>query len=520
MSVGNSAIFKYIKFRSLLDRIKNKIQFKEKLVLSYSPSVLTNRLLQVINTELMERFNGLEDLSKDYPFDRDININGIKILPDSSVRIDGYLRIKCFTKFIMFWLLSFVYVYGYGKNKSKEKVCLMYGIPQSAYMNENENEFSDYCEAVQIDSIVQSDHIFVQSSVLPNKVNIGKIHFVRRPLLSAIKNTKIGFDGLLKFFVGHISMLFYFPFVALRYPLLWLLWKDFAEQTTATVLNQKHVLIGVIYTNSNLYNEPLWMTDLKDRDYRTSISLYSLNSHPLITRDSPVDYEPEPCFKLLRADEIFIWLSGYKDMLRRDGLTIMTKVAPPMLWQMPKSAKLSVSRNNQFQITIFAVTPFSDEWLSKKGLDDTYYSYETMKLFIDDIIHVAHDLEINAMCKIDIVHKFKREPSTEHNMSYINHVDRMSSVHQNLHNANYNSSIFDVLSETDVAVVIPFSSVSYVADWCGIPSIFYDPLAILQKDYIKTPLINFVDNRDALYTSIAKLCNNENLLTHSVKSSD
>jgi polysaccharide biosynthesis PFTS motif protein len=87
----------------------------------------------------------------------------------------------------------------------------------------------------------------------------------------------------------------------------------------------------------------------------------------------------------------------------------------------------------------------------------------------------------------------------------------MSSVHQNFHNANYNSSIFDVLSETDVAVVIPFSSVSYVADWRGIPSIFYDPLAILQKDYIKTPLINFIDNRDALYVSIAKLCNNEDL---------
>jgi len=294
-------------------------------------------------------------------------------------------------------------------------------------------------------------------------------------------------------------------------PINCLLWRDFSEHSAVAVLNDSKLINGVIITNSNWGSQYLWMFALQDRQFKTCMALYSLNSQALTYKDDPI-YAPYPVMRYLSVDKIWIWNESYKELLARDGIEAETEVLPPILWFLPTKNKTGES--GSIRICVFDVTPKSKEWiLYNLGIPESYYSTENIKRFLTDIIYAIGKVQTVIDSDVKIILKGKRETHKSDDEEYHRYIRTLLSDNDNIVNTDSDANLFSLIESCDLSVVVPFSSAAYISSYLKKPAIFYDPTGSIVDNDAKEPLIEFINGRDCLADAMLSIIK-QNILTH------
>jgi polysaccharide biosynthesis PFTS motif protein len=248
------------------------------------------------------------------------------------------------------------------------------------------------------------------------------------------------------------------------------------------------------------------MHSLPERRYKTHMAWYSQNSIPFVYREDPIE-EPMPHFRHIRVDETWVWTEGFADYLRRIGVKGEVHVIGPILFYLPSAVK--INSHSPIRVAVFDVTPFNPEVEKKLGLIDNYYKSDTLIQFMQDILLARGAIENKAGIESSILLKHKRNYHPLHDPHYISFIQESCSSELHFQLVPYETNMFSLLSECNLAVVIPYSSPAYVASYLGIPAIYYDPTRELLPTYEENPLISFASGRDELIHTIREILANK-----------
>jgi polysaccharide biosynthesis PFTS motif protein len=126
-------------------------------------------------------------------------------------------------------------------------------------------------------------------------------------------------------------------------------------------------------------------------------------------------------------------------------------------------------------VAVFDIQPHRDSRYQSLGLENNFFTPETMNRFLLDIYTAA---EKN---KVVMVLKRKRNIGKLVNNRYQILIDRLKNS-QNFVTIDSDISAFRLIERTSVVISIPFTSTAIIAKEMGKVSIYYDPTGEIQKD--------------------------------------
>ncbi len=473
---------------------------------NYEKSAISQRIAQVIARRLVHPF--LKDSIKNYPAGRTCFVEPPQMLRCGGLAINTATglpspNIKLFLSSVASFIALWFFVLGLfarslaSKQGGTGPATLVHGVPDADLKAGGSDErFVDFCQNGPLDVLAKANKLIVQAVGPVVATNPQKFVYARFPLLALFSANRLSAKESLGFLKQHFFVFFCYLYLILRNPVACLLWRDISVHAVATAMNRKNLIETNIITNMNWLQQYLWMSDLPNRHFKTYMALYSLNSSAPLFKDDPVA-AVHPGIRHLKADLIWIWDGSYEQVLNRDGVFCETQVVSPILWYLPKATP--AQRNDAVhRLCVFDVSPVTKEALLSWGMLGNYYSAETMKSYLDDVLAAVHEVTRQFGCKVEIVLKHKRAPTSSHDRSYFNYVNELCDSHSHLRLAKEDANLFSLISECDLVVVIPYSSPAYVANYLGVPALYYDPTNEILPINGDTPLIGFIGGRENL----------------------
>ena len=128
-----------------------------------------------------------------------------------------------------------------------------------------------------------------------------------------------------------------------------------------------------------------------------------------------------------------------------------------------------------------------------------------MKSYLDDILTAVCETKKKFECEIEVVLKHKRIRTLAHDDIYFNYVDELCASNGHLRLVDEDINLFTLIAQSDLVIVIPYSSPGYIANYLKIPTIFYDPTnEILTTNEIPSP-IRFASGIEDLVNELKKI---------------
>jgi hypothetical protein len=472
----------YLLVDQVVQLVEAWLSGKPRSICGYKPGAVQSRLAQIVAMNMVDPF--LRQTIQDDPQGR---IQVTDALPHNlhcaDLQIDTktgkvnpgiILFLSSIAKFVALWLLVLGKFLMVRRLVVNGPATLTHGVPEADLLaGGNAGRFENFCRNGELE-IFSAAHVCIVQAVRPIvSKNPDKFVYSRVPLLSLFAAHRMQIADCLRFLRQHGSAFWQYLFLAMRHPIACLLWRDIALHAVAAALDRKGMIAANVITNTNWLQQFLWMTDLPDRRFKTYMTLYSLNSATIMFKDNPL-VAAHPGIRHLRADLIYIWDARYEQALNEDGVHCKTQVVSPVLWYLPEPVpKKRVAPVCRF--CVFDVSPVRTDALRSRGMLGNYYTVEVMKKFLDDILAVAQEAGRLLGCEVEIVIKHKRTPSPTHDRSYFTYVNDLSVAHPNFRLTEEDANLFSLIADSNVAIVIPFSSPAYVANHLGVPAIYYDP---------------------------------------------
>lgn len=502
----------YQALNTLAERIHARLQRTLPEVPIYSRFALSKRttqgvveiLLNPFLRELAARVAAGNDL---LPPERDVlRCGGFRInqstgdihatLPLVIRRVGEFMLLWCYALMVMgSWMLR-------APATSRGAATLVYGVGRENIGNpESSARFLKFCRDGPIEPLVKASRLVVQRVDVPaaHRAEDG-IEFSRFPLLALLLGQRFQAGWLLRLLRHHFSALLQYFFNVLRAPVLCVLGRDYAEHGLAVALNDHSLIENIIITNSNYARQPLWMTNLPGRRYRLHMVWYSVSgSNPLVYKVDPV-VGVFPLAPLLRADEFWYWTPGQAAFYARLGVDGTTHVVGPILWYLPGSAPAASSDGllREYRVAVFDVTPTNPAFAQGYGLAYNYYDGKNVAAFIEDVITAQRAAESALNAKVAVILKNKRTYAGIHDQDYLSLIRALSRPGGSIRLVPPETDMFSLISNSDLTVVIPFSSPAYVASHLGVSAVYHDTTGMLAPTFEASPKIRFSSSRDEL----------------------
>lgn len=471
----------------------------------YKASAINQRVAQAFAVRLCDPFlkmykddDQVEEIFYKNGKARVVCCAGMRInLDTGETALNFKLLIINLAKFAALWFL----VIGYFLRSLTSRGCnndpavLIHGVPDAVLrMNGSTQAFEQFCSNGKLSVLSGAVKNIIQVSRPVSGVNKNKFVYARFPLLTLLSSSCLSCKGLLIFFKQHALSFFCYIRLIIRMPIASLLWRDFAFHATAMVLNRENLIHANIITTTNFGEQYLWMTDLPDRKFQTFMALYSTNITPIVYKEDRLEVF-HPILRHLRVDLTWIWDASFKNVLDRIGINCATQVTDPILWYLP-DVQHTKTKSDSFRICVFDVTPMNKEALDNRGLRGNYWNANTMKSFLGDVLFVTNEAGRTHDVKLDVILKHKRASNPQHDQTYFDYVDELCRENARLQLANEDTNLFALINSCDLVVAIPYASPAYIANYLGIPSVFYDPTNEVLPTNEKLPLVNFSGSKE------------------------
>lgn len=509
----------YLLIDKAIRAVERRLATAKKPACSYEQKAVNRRIAQAVAMHLADPF-----LRKSISGRVEEGADLIDILPKNlscgEMRINTEtgaiapsmkLLLSSVARFVALWLFVLGrFMRSMWNKRSSGPSTLIFGVPDANLrVGGNAQQFEEFCRNGPLEILSKANKCIVQAVGPVEAGNADKFVYARFPLLTLFSTNRLGLMEGLSFITQHLRIFYGFLFSTLKNPIVCLLWRDFAEHAVVTAMNNKKLIEANIITNTNWLQQFLWMNDLSNRHFKTFMALYSLNSSTLKFKDDPLA-AAHPSIRHLRVDVILIWDAFYKKVLRQESIFCSTLVVGPILWYLPKKNRRQ--RNSAIRkLCVFDVSPMTTETLFARGMLGSYYNAQTMKAYLGDILAVADQLTVQFGSRVEIVLKHKRLRTQAHDKSYFDYVRELCESKNYFSLVDEDVNLFELVADSDLVIVIPYSSPGYVANYVGVPALFYDPTGeILVTNEIVAP-IRFAANRANLFREMTEIMMNESI---------
>lgn len=412
-----------------------------------------------------------------------------------------FLEKKAFAAYLLEFAAHWAYVlaaylFGLAGSIDRRQAVLVYGIWPAALKHAGSDAaFLKFCAAGPIRPLTLASRLSIQTSTEIQSTKPNTASYARQPLFD-VHRAGAGrtIAETISFLKSHFRALGVVAEWAWSCPAACLAAKDLAYHALAESLDRRGLIASIVTTTSEYYQQPLWMTHLPGRRFRTHMFWFSTNSRHPVYRDEPVPATmPGMCF--IRCDEHWVWTEGQKRFLTNMGHQARIHVAGPLLCYLPEPPEERPASG--LRVAIFDVTPVDPEWGLLHGYGETYYKTDTASAFLEGAVDSCRKLSEASGQAVEVLLKPKREYTATHDRRYISRVRELEAAGR-LNVAPPASNLFSFIAACDAVVVAPFSSPAYVASSLGVPAIFYDPSGQLIDDFESARGVSFAGERAEL----------------------
>jgi polysaccharide biosynthesis PFTS motif protein len=225
---------------------------------------------------------------------------------------------------------------------------------------------------------------------------------------------------------------------------------------------------------------------------------YSQNTIPLVYASDPIKANI-PNYRHMRIDVSWVWTEAYAAYLRTLSIPGDIHVVGPILWHLPPAHAVSKAVSDDIVFVMFDVTPVRDAVAESIGLFGNYYSAAIMTQFVEETLSVCRELEVLTARRVRLSLKHKRSYNTRlHDPRYIERISRLTASGGGIELISFETNMYSLLANSDLAIVVPYSSPAYVASSSGAPAVYFDPTKTLLPTFDPAPLVTFATGREEL----------------------
>jgi hypothetical protein len=354
----------------------------------------------------------------------------------------------------------------------------------------SDERFVEFCRKGPISTLHAPAMLMVQHGDEMQSGTDSGILYAKRPLYRLMRTSHAGWRRRLgvagRLLIGATEVLVKTPFEPRRALLL----RDRMEAVGVRALVRWGSLGEVMFTNSAATRQATWV---RDGSVRCSMAWYSENSK-WIWQDGNHAAEL-PMYRHLAIGEHWVWTAAHRDWLHQLGHRGPCHVVGPILWYLPRTP-LARSPSNPAWITVFDIVPVSDRRGIEIGFVDNYYSAARCSEFLRRIVAAVESARLATGQDLRIRIKPKRiQPLMA--PEYAAELDALvrSGIMTVMDSAQ---DLFDVVRESSLSVVQPFSSPALVAAHTGARACYFDAGGVLERPADLDPAIFFAQDQAAL----------------------
>lgn len=492
--------------RSLIDQISP--------VFGFSSKDISHRIVQRFISSVLAEFvafsaekSGLENgvfSIGDLKF-RNYAIKKIK--DKYRISLNGLFFIRNFAEYFAFFFTGlavfFLAPVLNGFKLKRKSTTILYGVGADSLDVKNQyKQFVEFCENSKITPLNRAHTLTIHTGLKLTPSSNGYLSFSRHPIHQLIIDNPPTFMEFLTVLGDFLLGLYLFFRASLKSPVLMALSRDIAFLPLVNYLSRINAIESIVYTNSNYDSQPLWFREFLGKTFNVHMVFYSQNTIPHIYSDFPVSV-PIPNNVYLTADTFWVWTQTFENYLKGIGVKGEFKIVGPVLWYLDNPDFHETQKDRQV-ITVFDVTPMTEMHAAKLGLLDNYYNVTNCQKFINQIVSNVEKLNQQFNSKFELLLKHKRSYQDIHDHSYIDLITQL--VHSNkLKLIEHNANLYELIQNSDLVIVIPYSSPALIAEYYKIPVIYFDPSESLSFDKDIWGNFDFIAGEPRLFEKMKKL---------------
>ncbi len=411
-----------------------------------------------------------------------------------------WLVLRSFAEFVahsalIVWnLLAGLVVSG---ERNARPATLLFGIgAESVFHNGSDARFAAFCRDGPVPPLAAADRLIVQFAPAQGSTEPQRIEYRRQPLLALARTWPLSAAQRIGLAVRYLALIAEFALAIARRPIMAILARDWAYAPLVRRLDRAGSIAAVVVTNSAYASQPLWMRARPGRCFRAHMVWYSQNTVPPVFRPDGLRSDL-PNYRHMSVDEHWVWTQGYAKYLRELGVPGAVHVCGPILWYLPEP-QAPAPAAAEIRIVVFDVTPVTDERALDIGLLYNYYSAVNMLRFVEETVAACEELSGVAKKRVRILFKHKRSYNRFHDPRYVNLIRGLSGPAGRIELVPFHANMYTLLRDSDLSIVVPYSSPAYVADHVGRPALFFDPTGELEPAFEPAPHIRFASGRAEL----------------------
>jgi len=233
-----------------------------------------------------------------------------------------------------------------------------------------------------------------------------------------------------------------------------------------------------LFHNSFLYYRPIWTYVAEGKGSRILFYFYSAHTSGTYFYTTYIenfiiknDYLSEHLLRLMSWPHYLVWDNFEACRIKNysEHNPIIDDVGH--IWFSSNNVEVVVPLNS---IAVFDITPMRSQKYISIGYSLEYYTPIINNQFLSDIQLV---LSKNNNC---MAHKRKRMTKNA-NKSYLGRIKQLANK-SNYINVNLSCDALQLIKKTKACISMPFTSTAIIAKQEGRPSVYYDPVGIIQKD--------------------------------------
>lgn len=328
-----------------------------------------------------------------------------------------------------------------------------------------------------------------------------KIQYVKSPVIELSNINEIFFFTLKFIFLFLRSIFYIILFKKYWYGLMFkesLISLKFREKKQ---YNKNNIFL---FNNVDYLYKPIWTYDAEKAGSKVLMYFYSTNIEHIKYNNI---YKLQPYnWHLMNWNDYIVWDSYQKEFIERNvGNGKNITISGPIDFEDSLEVIQSLTSNS---ILIFDIQPHRE---SRSFLYDTHYDYvspNVVNMFLSDICKVAKYYDKKCFLKQ------KRDIGKLLNKKYKNHIKDLI-LNNSITPLSYNISAKKYMEYAGLIISFPYTSTALIGIELGKPSIYYDPIGLLDKDDRGAHGIPIISGIDELYAwvkahTFLKQSNNKN----------
>lgn len=266
-----------------------------------------------------------------------------------------------------------------------------------------------------------------------------------------------------------------------------LLLGELAKATQVRLLGPESLASEYLFHASDVVYRPCWTYEIEARGSLATMYCYSTNSEPMTLADGTA--APLHSWQVMTWDRVMVWDQPQADFVSSaTGGRVVPKVVGP-IWFHTSATPMPALGDGA--VAVFDVQPHRNCLRPPLPMFPDYYSFETAKGFLEDVVAVASE------CGRAVVFKRKRHAGPRVHRGYMRLVDGLVEA-RGFTSIDPDISAVRVVEACDAVISMPFTSTALLARHQGRPSVYYDPSGLIHPGDRAAHGIPVIQGRQAL----------------------